>query len=79
MAELHNTLMGRKLLEVIIPDIAINLERIADALEQQAYIMNPKDKIEIEVCYYEDENGKKVYDFEHMQDQFEEKLKELES
>ena len=33
MAELHETLMGRKLIEGTLPDIAKQLERIADALE----------------------------------------------
>ena len=35
MIELHNTLMGRKLIEGVIPDIARQLERIADALESK--------------------------------------------
>ena len=35
MAELHETLMGRKLIEGVIPDIAHQLERIADALESK--------------------------------------------
>ena len=33
MAELHNTLMGKKLIEYTLPEIAKQLERIADALE----------------------------------------------
>jgi hypothetical protein len=33
MAELHNTLMGKKLIEHTLPEIARQLERIADALE----------------------------------------------
>ena len=33
MAELHETLMGRKLIEGTLPEIAKQLERIADALE----------------------------------------------
>ena len=79
MAELHETLLGRKFYEFHVPEIAINLERIADALEQQVAILNPNDKIEIEICYYEDESGKKVYDIEHMQNEFDQKLKELQS
>ena len=35
MAELHQTLMGKKLIEHTLPEIAIQLERIADALEKQ--------------------------------------------
>jgi hypothetical protein len=38
-----------------------------------------QDAIEVAICYYEDEDGKKVYDIEHMQDEFEQKLKELQS
>lgn len=33
MAELHNTVMGKKLIEHTLPEIARQLERIADALE----------------------------------------------
>jgi ribosomal protein S20 len=33
MAELHETLMGRKLIEGVLPNIADQLKRIADALE----------------------------------------------
>ena len=36
MAELHETLMGRKLIEGDIPRIITALERIADALENNA-------------------------------------------
>jgi len=35
MIELHNTLMGRKLIEGTLPDIAKQLERIADVLESK--------------------------------------------
>jgi len=35
MPELHETLMGRKLIEGTLPDIARQLERIADALESK--------------------------------------------
>lgn len=35
MIELHNTLMGRKLIEGTLPDIAHQLKRIADALENK--------------------------------------------
>lgn len=36
MPELHETLMGRKLIEGTLPDIARQLERIADVLEQKS-------------------------------------------
>ena len=36
-----------------------------------------KDKIEIGIYYYEDENGKKVYDLEAMAEEFENQLSEL--
>ncbi len=35
MAELHNTLMGKKLIEHTLPEIARQLERIADQLESK--------------------------------------------
>ena len=35
MTQLHETLMGRKLIEGTLPEIARNLKRIADALEKQ--------------------------------------------
>jgi len=35
MAELHETLMGRKLIEDTLPEMVKQLERIADALEKQ--------------------------------------------
>ena len=35
MTELHQTLMGRKLIEHTFPDIAEQLKRIADALENK--------------------------------------------
>jgi hypothetical protein len=35
MPEFHQTLMGRKLIEGVIPDIAHQLERIAVALESK--------------------------------------------
>lgn len=36
-----------------------------------------KNKIEVNIYYYIDENGKKVYDFEEMANEFEQKLSEL--
>ena len=35
MPELHETLMGRKLIEGTLPEIARQLERIANALEKK--------------------------------------------
>lgn len=34
MAELHNTIMGKKLIEYTLPEIARQLERIGDLLEE---------------------------------------------
>lgn len=34
MAELHNTVMGKRLIEHTLPEIAKQLERIADLLEE---------------------------------------------
>jgi hypothetical protein len=78
MAELHETLMGRKLIEHVFPDIAENLGKIANAIKEQNQLLK-KDTIEIFISYYEDENGKKVYDFEHMQKEFNNQLKNLKS
>lgn len=78
MAELHETLMGRKLIEQVFPDIAENLGKIADAIKEQNQLLK-KDTIELSISYYEDENGKKVYDIEHMQKEFDQKLKKLQS
>lgn len=35
MSQLHETLMGRKLIEHTLPDLARQLERIADTLEKK--------------------------------------------
>ena len=35
MTQLHETLMGRKLIEGTLPEIARQLKRIADSLEKQ--------------------------------------------
>lgn len=35
MPELHETLMGRKLIEGTLPEIALQLKRIADVLESK--------------------------------------------
>lgn len=78
MAELHETLMGRKLIEQVFPDIAENLGKIADAIKEQNQLLK-KDTIELSISYYKDENGKKVYDIEHMQKEFDNQLKNLKS
>ena len=36
MPELHETLMGRKLIEGTLPEIARQLERIADTMQNRA-------------------------------------------
>jgi hypothetical protein len=36
MAELHNTMMGKKLIEHTLPNIGEQLERIADILENKS-------------------------------------------
>jgi hypothetical protein len=78
MAELHETLMGRKLIEQVFPDIAENLGKIAIAIKQQTFL-SKQNTIEVSICYYKDETDKKVYDIEHMQNEFNQKLKELQS
>jgi hypothetical protein len=78
MAELHETLMGRKLIEHVFSDIAENLGKIADAIKEINQLLK-KDTIELSISYYEDENGKKVYDIEHMQKEFDNQLKNLKS
>ena len=35
MPELHNTIMGKKLIEHTLPEIARQLERIADSLDKE--------------------------------------------
>jgi len=42
MTQLHETLMGRKLIEGTLPEIARQLKRIADSLEKS--VPNQKDK-----------------------------------
>jgi len=75
MAELHETIMGRKLIEHTLPNIGEQLERIADALEKNA----ASQTITVTVCYYiNEEDGKKIYDIEHMYKEFEQKIFDLE-
>ncbi len=73
MAELHQTIMGKKLIEVIIPEIASNLDRIADALEHIAV----KDKVDIEVCYVEQVDGSILLDEEYMHQLLDEKIQKI--
>lgn len=35
MAELHNTVMGKKLIEHTLPEIALQLKRIADSMDRE--------------------------------------------
>lgn len=74
MSELHETMMGRKLIEHTLPDIGDQLKRIADALEK---FTAPKNTIEVDIYYYTDEHGKKVYDIESMYEDFEDKIKKF--
>lgn len=74
MPELHETIMGRKLIEHTLPDIGSQLKRIADAMEKQTA---SKDVIEVGIYYYTDEHGKKVYDIEEMYREFETKIQEF--
>lgn len=46
MAELHETLMGRKLIEHTLPDIGDQLKRIADLLENKEKTMAEITKLE---------------------------------
>ena len=74
MPELHETLMGRKLIEHTLPEIARQLARVADALEKPTL---SEDTIVVGVYYFTDEHGKKIYDIEHMYEEFETKIKEF--
>ena len=76
MAQLHETLMGRKLIEQVFPDIADNLAKIATAMEEQTKVFT-ESTIQVSICYYKDDDGKKIYDIDHMEEEFTQKLKEL--
>jgi len=43
MAELHNTVMGKRLIEHTLPEIARQLERIANVLEEKYNKKNEED------------------------------------
>ncbi len=73
MAQLHDTLMGRKLLEGIIPNIADSLDRIADALEHAAVT----NKVDIEICFVKDQNGNVYLDEELMHQFLDEKIQKI--
>lgn len=75
MPELHETVMGQRLIQHTLPDIAEQLTRIADSLEKKT----SETTIEVGVHYYiNEEDGKKVYDIEHMYKEFEQKIFDLE-
>jgi hypothetical protein len=46
MPELHETLMGRKLIEGTMPEIALQLKRIADTMEKATSDIDAKKAIE---------------------------------
>ena len=75
MLQLHDTVMGRRLIEHTLPEIALQLTRIADNLEKKS----AQSTIEVGIHYYiNEEDGKKVYDIEHMYKEFEQKIFDLE-
>lgn len=76
MPELHETMLGRKLIEHTLPDIGSQLKRIADAMERQT---TSEDTIEVGVYYYIDETGKKVYNLREMYQELETKILKLEN
>jgi hypothetical protein len=59
MAELHETLMGRKLIEGTLPDIAEQLKRIADILEKKEETFVDVSEL-IETIYNDQELGEKI-------------------
>lgn len=58
MPELHNTVMGKRLIEHTLPQIARQLERIADALESKSTSKSFKTFVD----HYQDDKelGKKI-------------------
>lgn len=62
MAELHETLMGRKLIEGTLPEIAHQLKRIADALESKQQTDQTRTAFENFITNYpnDEELGKKI-------------------
>ena len=49
MVELHNTLMGRKLIEHDIPEIARQLKRIADKLDKEEELKSVAKKVWVDI------------------------------
>jgi len=62
MPELHDTLMGRKLIEGTLPEIARQLERIADTLEKNQKPDQIRTAFEIYINNYPNDAdlGKKI-------------------
>ena len=62
MAELHNTVMGKRLIEHTLPEIAKQLERIADALENSNQSNPMASSLNSLAKFYEDdaELGKQI-------------------
>lgn len=58
MPELHNTVMGKRLIEHTLPEIARQLERIANVLEEK----NTPKSFKTFVDHYQDDKelGKKI-------------------
>lgn len=77
MPELHETLMGRKLIEHTLPNIADQLKRIADALEKPTVSENT---VVLDLEYYiSDVNGDRVYNNQANIDKLAIKITELEN
>lgn len=62
MAELHNTIMGKKLIEHTLPEIARQLERIADSLEKPKYSESMLSSLDSLAKHYtsDEELGKEI-------------------
>ena len=62
MAELHNTVMGKRLIEHTLPEIAKQLARIADILEAPKYSQSMVSSLNSLAKHYPDdaELGKEI-------------------
>ncbi len=62
MAELHNTVMGKRLIEHTLPEIAKQLARIADILEAPKYSQSMLSSLDSLAKHYPDdaELGKQI-------------------
>lgn len=62
MAELHNTVMGKKLIEHTLPEIARQLERIANALEKPNFSQSMVSSLDSFAKHYPDDKqlGKEI-------------------